>query len=149
MTVTAVHPLPGTTRADLLRYAASVEQASEHAVAAAVVALAQAEPLALTPPDDFAALPGLGARGTVDGREVTVGRATLFAEIPAAVAAWCGEQERSGRTTIGVSWDGEIRGALRAEPGATEVRTLAAYVEAPGGRLDIVADFGGERILLR
>lgn len=37
----------------------------------------------------------------------------------------------------------------RAEPGATEVRTLASYVDALGGRLDIVADFGAERILLR
>ena len=37
----------------------------------------------------------------------------------------------------------------RAEPGATEVRTLAGYVEALGGRLDIIADFGTERILLR
>jgi transcriptional regulator with XRE-family HTH domain len=37
----------------------------------------------------------------------------------------------------------------RAEPGATEIRTLAGYVEALGGRLDIVADFGAERILLR
>ena len=37
----------------------------------------------------------------------------------------------------------------RAEPGATEVRTLADYVEALGGRLDITADFGHERIRLR
>jgi phage shock protein A/DNA-binding XRE family transcriptional regulator len=37
----------------------------------------------------------------------------------------------------------------RAEPGATEVRTLAAYVEALGGRLEIVADIGGERVPLR
>ena len=37
----------------------------------------------------------------------------------------------------------------RAEPGATEVRTLAAYVAALGGRLEIVAHIGGERILLR
>jgi phage shock protein A/DNA-binding XRE family transcriptional regulator len=37
----------------------------------------------------------------------------------------------------------------RAEPDATEVRTLASYVEALGGRLEIVADFGGERVLLR
>jgi DNA-binding XRE family transcriptional regulator len=37
----------------------------------------------------------------------------------------------------------------RAEPGATEVRTLAAYVGALGGRLEIVADIGGERIMLR
>lgn len=36
----------------------------------------------------------------------------------------------------------------RAEPGATEVRTLAAYVQALGGRLDIIASIGHERILL-
>jgi len=37
----------------------------------------------------------------------------------------------------------------RADPGATEVRTLATYVEALGGRLQIIADFGGERVVLR
>jgi DNA-binding XRE family transcriptional regulator len=37
----------------------------------------------------------------------------------------------------------------RAEPGATEVRTLAAYVGALGGRLEIVAHIGDERIILR
>ena len=37
----------------------------------------------------------------------------------------------------------------RAEPGATEVRTLAAYVAALGGRLEIVAHIAGERIPLR
>jgi Cu+-exporting ATPase len=47
LTVTAVHTLPGTSRHDLLRYAGSVEQASEHAVAAAITALARTEPLAL------------------------------------------------------------------------------------------------------
>ena len=36
-----------------------------------------------------------------------------------------------------------------AEPGATEVRTLDAYVRALGGRLDIIADIDGERIMLR
>jgi hypothetical protein len=37
----------------------------------------------------------------------------------------------------------------RAHPGATEVRTLAAYVEALGGRLRITAEFSGENVLLR
>ncbi len=44
MTVTAVQAVPGTSRAALLRYAGSVEQASEHAVAATITALARAEP---------------------------------------------------------------------------------------------------------
>jgi len=33
-----------------------------------------------------------------------------------------------------------------AKPGATELRTLAAYVEALGGQLEIIADFGDERL---
>ena len=43
MAVTAVQPVPGTRRTDLLRYTGSVERASEHAVAAAVTALAVTE----------------------------------------------------------------------------------------------------------
>jgi P-type Cu+ transporter len=117
MTVTGVRPVPGTSQTDLLRYAGSVEQASEHAVAAAVTQAAQAERVPLEPADAFAALPGLGARGTVDGHEVILGRETLFttdraASIPADLAAWCRCQEQAGCTTVLVSWDGVIRGAL-------------------------------------
>jgi P-type Cu+ transporter len=112
MTVTGVLAIPGVSRADLLRFAGSVEQASEHAVAAAVTALAAAEAAPLAAADGFAALPGLGARGTVGGHEVIVGRATLFAAVPSAVAAWCREQEQAGCTTVLVGWDAEVRGAV-------------------------------------
>lgn len=37
----------------------------------------------------------------------------------------------------------------RAEPDATEVRTLASYIEALGGRLELIADFSGDRVPLR
>ena len=37
----------------------------------------------------------------------------------------------------------------RAEPGTTDVRTLASYVEALGGRLEIIAEFAGDRVVLR
>ena len=116
MTVTAVQPVPGTSRTELLRYAGSVEQASEHAVAAAVTALARTEPVTLPSADGFAALPGLGARGVVDGHEVVVGRSRLFAdrgiEAPADLAAWCRAQERAGCTAVLVCWDDTMRGAL-------------------------------------
>ena len=116
MTVTGVQPIPGTSRNDLLRYAGSVEQASEHAVAAAVTALARTESVSLTSADGFAALAGLGARGVVDGHEVIIGRSKLFAdrglEVPGDLAGWCGLQEQAGCTTVLVSWDDVIRGAL-------------------------------------
>jgi P-type Cu+ transporter len=110
MTVTAVRSVPGTTRRDLLRYAGSVEQASEHAVAAAVTALARAEEVPLKTAEGFKALPGLGARGTVDGRDITVGREKLFAAadipVPEDLEGWCRDQEQDGRTTVLVAWDG-------------------------------------------
>jgi heavy metal translocating P-type ATPase len=136
MIVTGVRPVPGTSRRDLLRYAGSVEQASEHAVAAAVTTLARSEAAPLVVADGFAALPGLGARGDVDGHEVTVGREKLFADrgtaIPADLGAWCRTQEQAGCTAVLVSWDGLIRGALAmtdtvkpsAAPAVTGLRRL-------------------------
>lgn len=41
---------------------------------------------------------------------------------------------------------GVFRRSSTPKPGATELRILAAYVEAPGGRLEIIADFGDERL---
>ena len=56
------------------------------------------------------------------------------------------EAEVAGR--IGVSLE-QVSAIERADAGAIEVRTLAAYIEALGGRLDVIADFGGEQIVLR
>jgi heavy metal translocating P-type ATPase len=120
MTVAATELLPGTARDDLLRYAGSVEQASEHAVAAAVTALARAEAPSLagrlTDAEEFEALPGLGARGMVDGRMVVIGRSRLFADhgvpIPDDLAAWCRAREEDGCTTVLAAWDDQLRGAF-------------------------------------
>jgi heavy metal translocating P-type ATPase len=111
-----VRPADGVARGDLLRYAGAVEQASEHAVAAAISAAAAAEGGPLPQADEFRALPGLGARGIVDGREVTVGREKLLTEqgmaVPADLAAQCRSWERSGCTAVLIGWDGAIRGAV-------------------------------------
>ncbi len=116
MTVAAAKLLPGVARDDLLRSAGSVEQASEHAVAAAITALARAEAIELTEADEFEALPGLGARGFVDGRDVVIGRSRLFTdrgtEVPAGLAAWCRAREEDGCTTVLAAWDDQVRGAF-------------------------------------
>ena len=41
---------------------------------------------------------------------------------------------------------GRVSAMEHSKPGATELRTLAAYVEALGGRLEIIADFGDQRL---
>jgi P-type Cu+ transporter len=116
MSLAGVLPCGDVSRAELLRYAGAVEQASEHAVAAAISAAAHAETGPLPLAGDFRALPGLGARGTVDGRAVIVGRATLFAEkgmtVPASLATRCRAWEEAGCTTVLAGWDGAVRGAI-------------------------------------
>jgi cation-transporting P-type ATPase A/B/Cu+-exporting ATPase len=138
MTVTGLRTEPGTDRADLLRYAGAVEHASEHAVAAAVTALAVAEMAPLASADGFAALAGLGARGVVAGHEVVVGRERLFADrgvgVPADLAGWCRAQEQAGCTTVLVSWDDVVRGALAV---TDTVKSSAAAAVAELRRLGL------------
>jgi P-type Cu+ transporter len=114
MTVTALAAAPGTEAAELLRFAAAVERASEHPVAAAICAAAPAEPRPEV--DAFLALPGQGARGVVDGRQVIVGHERLLRDlgiaIPPRLASQWAQWERAGQTTVLVGWDGRLRGAL-------------------------------------
>jgi cation-transporting P-type ATPase A/B/Cu+-exporting ATPase len=138
MSLAGVRPASGTSRGELLRHAGAVEQASEHAVAAAIAAAALAEGDSLPPAVDFAALPGLGARGTVEGREVIVGRERVFADrgiaIPADLAAACAGWERAGRTAVLAGWDGAVRGAFAV---ADTVKPSAAHAVAALRRLGL------------
>jgi Cu+-exporting ATPase len=73
-TLTTGHPvLASELPDDVLRIAASLEQASEHPVARAVVAAAKARGLALVEPTAVVAEPGAGIRGTVEGKQVVLG----------------------------------------------------------------------------
>jgi P-type E1-E2 ATPase len=100
----------------LLRHAGAVEDASEHAVAVAISAAARKQAGPLPRAEGFRALPGLGARGTVDGHEVVIGRARLLTEqgmtVPPDLAAQCGEWEHAGSTAVLIAWDGAVRGAM-------------------------------------
>ncbi|MFJ4104249.1 heavy metal translocating P-type ATPase [Amycolatopsis japonica] len=108
MTVTACRPADGFTIGELLRFAGAVEAGSEHAIAAAVLTAARAELPDLPPVERFAALPGLGAQGEVEGQDVLVGNARLFADrgIPCEFTA------ADGATAILVAVDGRIAGYL-------------------------------------
>ena len=138
MAVTGVAQAAGTSRTDLLRHAGAVEQASEHAVAAAISAAACAELGSLPHADGFTALPGLGARGAVDGHDVIVGREKLLRDcgmdIPAGLAAQCVAWERAGRTVVLAGWDGQARGAVAV---ADTVKPSAAGAVAALRRLGL------------
>jgi cation-transporting P-type ATPase A/B/Cu+-exporting ATPase len=140
MMVTGVWPAEGASRAELLRYAGAVEQASEHAVAAAIAATAAKEAARngtgpLPRADGFMALPGLGARGSVEGREVLVGRRHLLAshgmDVPDELSAQCARWERAGFTAVLAGWDGAARGAV-AVADAIKPSARAAIAELRG-----------------
>ncbi|CAJ1585587.1 heavy metal translocating P-type ATPase [[Mycobacterium] wendilense] len=116
MTLTEVHTAPGTDRAHLLTLAGALEHASEHPIARAVAAGAEAEVGALPTVEGFANVEGRGVRGTVAGHDVVVGRDALVTErcgpLPAGLAAAKAAAERQGKTAIAVGWDGQARGVL-------------------------------------
>ena len=72
--VTLISPDADHTEDELLRLAASVEAPSEHPIAKAIVRAAASRQLPLVAVEDFRAIPGLGVKGLVDGRLVTVDR---------------------------------------------------------------------------
>jgi Cu+-exporting ATPase len=91
MVLVDVVSMNGATRADILRLAGAVEDASEHPVAQAIAAAARRELGALPPVEDFENRPGLGVVGRVEGHSVEVGR---------------------GDDGITVTWDGKPRAML-------------------------------------
>ena len=97
MSVGDVQTDPGEDADAVLARAAAVEAASEHPVAAAIVAEARQRGLAIAPVADFVNEPGTGVRGVVDGLSVQVARAA----------------DDDGRTSVAVSWDGRRRGVIR------------------------------------
>jgi Cu+-exporting ATPase len=112
MTLLEVVPAPGEDGDGLLRIAGALEAASEHPIAQAV-ARAAAEKGALPPVDGFANVEGLGVRGSVEGRQVVVGRPRLLAEpLPRQLDEARQQAEEEGRTAIAVAWDGAARGVL-------------------------------------
>jgi len=102
----------GVAPDQLLRLAGALEDFSEHPIARAVADAARDRVGTLPPVTGFAAVEGLGVRGTVDGHEVAVGRVTPDNQWLPALAPALASYERAGRTVVTVAWDGAARGLL-------------------------------------
>ena len=111
-----VIPARGIGRAELLRIAGAVEDASEHPIARAIAARAREELGGLPPLEHFTSRAGLGVEAVVDGHAVIVGRPTLLAEwglaMPEELSGARDGAEADGRTVVAAGWDGEMRGLL-------------------------------------
>ena len=107
MTVGAVEPRPGEDADELLRRAAAVEAASEHPVAAAIVAAARERGLDVPEVHDFENRPGIGVSGAVDGVQISVTRQGSIAGVDLLAPT-----PASG-TGVDVAWEGRVRGTIR------------------------------------
>jgi P-type Cu2+ transporter len=109
----------GSSEAEVLRLAASVEADSEHPLARAIVRGAAERGLEVERASGFEALAGRGARATVGAQDVQVGGPRLLADLglapdadlAGAMDAWAGQ----GRTVLAVIVDGRLAGALALE----------------------------------
>ena len=138
--VVSVIPVDDVAESELLRFAASLEQASEHPLAAAVVTAAQARGLRLGRSYGFAAVPGQGAMGVVQMRKVAVGNRALMEAAGVDVQAIESEAQRLrtlGQTVVFVALDGEPVGMLGlADPLKAEAWEVVQQLKADG--IDVV-----------
>ena len=135
---------------ELLRIAASLERASEHPLAASVVAGAVEKKLTLSEPKDFSSTPGKGVRGIVEGHQVAIGNTALMFEIGALKSGSSyGTMKPKGATSLLVAIDGKLAGTLtvsdpikRAAPSALDElkKNHVGVVMLTGDRRDTAAE---------
>jgi Cu+-exporting ATPase len=135
----AIQSVNGFAEDELLRLAASLERGSEHPLAAAIVAGAQARHLKLTEAQGFRSLTGKGVMGMVDGHRVLLGNQTLLNSLKldtASVQAQADEGRAAGQTVMYAVIDEKLAGLLSvADPIKTSAAEAISQLHAEGMRI--------------
>jgi Cu+-exporting ATPase len=111
--LTELAPAEGFYEANLLQLTASLEKASEHPLAAAILAAAQDKNVTLLPVDSFQSVTGKGVTGTIQGKKVAIGNAALMSDLGASTDALKEKAEAlqaEGQTVMYVASDGRFAG---------------------------------------
>jgi Cu+-exporting ATPase len=128
---------PALSKDELLGLAASLERASEHPLAAAIVSKANEEKLSLSEPADFQSEPGQGVRGIVEGKSVAVGNMALMEQVgafPQQKAAVTFQP--GGSTSIFVAVNGCYSGSIAvADPAKVSAYSALRRMEMQGIRV--------------
>jgi Cu+-exporting ATPase len=113
--LTSVVLTEGFDEPTLLRLAASLEQASEHPLASAIVHGAKERNVQLARADDFRSVTGKGASARVDGRSVAIGNARLLEDLSIdtrLLANQADQMRTEGQTVVFVAVDGKPAGLI-------------------------------------
>lgn len=140
--LTEVAASDGIAEPDLLRLAAGLEQASEHPLAAAIVAGARERGVAPGAVTDFQSQTGKGVIGRVEGREVALGNVELHRARGIDAGRWAERAERlrrEGRTVVMVAVDGRVEGLMAvADPVKGSTREALERLGRDGVRVVMV-----------
>jgi Cu+-exporting ATPase len=133
--VIGIRTAPGTDENELLRLAASLEVASEHPLAAAVVRSAKERGLELSAASEFDSPVGKGVTGIVDGKRIVIGNARIMEQAKIDTRAFnevADQLRQDGATAIFVGLDGKVAGVLAiADPvKATTTEAVSALHKA-------------------
>src|SRR3984885_1031480 len=130
---------PGVGENTLVLMAASVEQASEHPLARAIIEAAKARGLSLDQVANFVSHPGKGATGNIEGKAVALGNTALMGDLNIAVSEFdtAAEAARaSGATTIYVAIDSRPAGVIAvADPIKASAKAAIAALRSEGLRI--------------
>jgi len=134
--VVAVAPAHGFDEATVLSLGASLERASEHPLAAAIVASAKGRGVAIEDVADFASVTGKGVTGRIRGRPVAIGNANLLRDLGIAgvdLEARADALRRDGATAMFVAVDGRPAGIIAvADPIKATTQAALASLRADG-----------------
>jgi Cu+-exporting ATPase len=134
------------TDEQIVRLAASLERASEHPLAAAIVEAAVANNLQLIQPDGFRSITGKGVVGIIGGHEVVVGNEELFRELNVSFEALAERSEslrRDGQTVVFAAIDGRAAGLLGiADPIRPEAANALHALQNEGVRVVMLTGDG-------
>jgi P-type Cu+ transporter len=110
--VTDIFTFQNHSKEELLQIAASLETASEHPLARAIVKAAQEKKVSLKKVTDFQALSGKGAQGTIDDKQIIIGSPRLIHNFTEENQETIRSLENEGKTTVILSVDKEIWGGI-------------------------------------
>jgi Cu+-exporting ATPase len=137
--LTQVIAMDSATEDDILRLVASLERSSEHPLAAAIIRAAEERGLRLSSAANFESITGKGVIGLVEGREVAVGNASLFAARQISAEALSSQAEdlrRQGQTVMLAAVDGKPAGLIAiADPVKPSAREAVTSLKRSGLRL--------------
>ncbi len=130
---------PGFTEDDVLRLAASLDQGSEHPLAAAIVATARDKGLALDKAESFDSISGIGVRGTVGGNALALGNTALMNQLKVSVDTLKAQAEAlrtEGASVMILAVDGQAAGLLVvSDPIKASTPAALATLKATGLRV--------------